>query len=236
MKRATFSTFVPFGGFYYSLHSEVIDSLEESMFTDCDGNSGANSSNLAVIFYSHVDYSHVYGEYAKHYVDELREKTGLTSIAFEELVSPREYNFQTDRIFVEISRSDLAKMLKAVRGKRLNKKIKDLYTTRSGFISFYPNCISKWPKIEEWDYNHVGAVLSAYIEFKHPALEQEIAEEIYSDGYVCSYLYDAADFTGKSACDLASVIRELQENHLYPLSRPPQSFLPLVRHESQNHS
>lgn len=236
MKRATFSTFVPFSGFYYSLHSEIIDSLEESMFTDCGGNSGASSSNLADIFYSHVDYSHVYGEYAKHYVDELREKTGLTSIAFEELTSPREYNFQTDRIFAEISRSDLAKMLKAVRGKRLNKKIKDLYTTRSGFISFYPNHISRWPRAEEWNHNHVGAVLSAYIELRHPGLEEEIAEGIYSDGSVCSYLYDAADFTGKSACDVASVIRELQENHLYPLSRPPQSSLLLVRYESQNHS
>jgi hypothetical protein len=209
MKRETFSTFVPFTGFYYSIHNDIIDGEEERLFHDVNGDP---YSNLLEIFFDHINYRNAYKEYAKLYVDVAKQITGLDSLQFEEMTSPREYNFQTDRIFASLSRSDLVKMLKAVRGEKLNKKIEEMYSSRSGFISFYPNHVSAWPRVEEWDHNHVGAVFSAYLELEHPGLEDKAAEEIYSDGSVSDILYQAADYTGKSAVDVASIKYRLEED------------------------
>lgn len=216
MKRETFSTFVPFSGFYCSIHEDIIDQAEEQLFCDTNGDP---FQNLLDIFYDHVNYQAVRKEYAKLYVDVLAEVTNLKSLAFEEVTSPREYNFQTDRIFASLSRDDLAKILRVVKGKKLDKKIKEMYSSRSGFISFYPNRIAEWPRIDDWDHNHVGAVLSAYIESEYDQAEGEIVEGIYSDGSVSGYLYDAADFTGKAAADLASVKCQLEEESLADLYR-----------------
>lgn len=211
MKPETFSSFVPFAGFYYSQHCNVVDSTESRMFHDPNGNP---YQNLADIFYEHVSYRTVYREYAKMYVDCLREMTDLGSIKFEEMTSPREYNFQTDRIFVSLSRNDLAKMLRSVRGRSLNDEVAKRFTSRDGFFSFYPNKVRNWPRISEWDHNHVGAVLSAYLKGKFPEIEDQIAEEIYGDCSVQQFLYDAADYTGRAAADLASIKYRIEEGSL----------------------
>ena len=41
--------------------------------------------------------------------------------------------------------------------------IKERFTSRDGFISFYPNRVEDWPDLEEWDHNHVGTLLEAYV-------------------------------------------------------------------------
>lgn len=216
MKREVFSSTIPFSGFYGSWHQDIIDTTEERMFSDHDENE--YYQHLADIFYQHVDYSEVYEEYAKFYVEILRDLTSLKSMKYEEIRSPREYNFETDRIFVSISREDLAKMLWDVRGSQLNQQIKDTFTSRSGFISFYPNHIHQWPQIEEWDHNHVGAVMSAYLNKNHEDIEYRIVEDLYGHGSVDSFLYDAADYVGQSAVDVAYIKSRMKEesNEYYP--------------------
>lgn len=208
MKRQSFSSFVPFSGFYCSFHSDLIDRTEERMFYDYDEQEFYQ--NLADMFYSNVNYRQVFEEYAKIYVDILRDLTGLKSLTFEELSSPKEYNFSTDRIFVSISREDVAKMLVNVR-QELKTQIQELFTSRSGFISFYSNQLSDWPKIDEWDHNQIGSILTAYLKKKHSDIEEEILEILYGDGSVDSFLYDAANHIGKSAVDVAYLKSRMKE-------------------------
>lgn len=183
------------------------------MFSDCD--EIETYDNLADIFYQHVDYSVVREEYARFYVDCLKDEINMKSMKFEEMVSPREYNFETDRIFVSVSRSDLFKMLNDVQGYALNETIKQMFTSRSGFVSYYSNDISEWPPIDEWDHNHVGAVLAAYLKKNHPDFEERIEETIHGDGSVSSFLYDSADFMGQAAADLAALKSRLKEESAY---------------------
>jgi polyhydroxyalkanoate synthesis regulator phasin len=191
------------------MHNDVLETEENRTFQDY--NEEETYTHLQEIFNDHVDRREVYGKYARHYVDCLKDETSIKSMEFEEMVSPREYNFMTDRIFVTISRSDLAMMLKKVRGECLDETIHRLYSSRDGFISSYPNHISRWPRVEEWDHNHVYAVVKAYLDKEYPKVENKIVEDIYGDGCVSEVLYDSADFMGQAAIDVAILKSRLKE-------------------------
>lgn len=161
IKPDKFSALVPFAGFESSCHSARIDDAEEQLFNGDDGQ--PISYRLYEMFWMNTCYLSVFHSYAKTYVAELANAIKV-QLDYEEMVSPKEYNFMTDRLFAKVSRSDLAKMLRAVRGQRLNIKIKDWFTSCDGFISRYPKYISRWPRIADWDHNHVGAVLACYVD------------------------------------------------------------------------
>jgi len=211
-KRDTFSALVPFAGFAGSWHSEAVDHAEEQLFTDSNGDP---YNSLLDMFFDHVSYGDVFRRYAESYVSVLREKLELPSLVFEEMVSPRFYNFETDRIFASVSLQDLGRMLYAVYREPLDRKVREMFTSRSGFCSFYPNDTAKWPPIDDWDHNHVGAILAAYADQiasdDWPAFEESIATGHLETSDLEDWLYSAADFTGQAAADLASIKRRLEE-------------------------
>jgi hypothetical protein len=198
---ARFSARVPFSGFYETSHDQRIDEAEEQMFSGDDGE--IVSSVAYEAFWSNLNYGSVHEKYAKAYVAALAHGLKIP-LDYEEMVSPREYNFTTDRLFAKISRSDFAKMLRAVRGKRLNEKVLDQFTSCSGFISFYPNSVSLWGRIADWDYNQVGTVLSCYIDKLHEGRaipnERDIAEEHIDICTIEDWLAEAADGSSRSSC------------------------------------
>jgi hypothetical protein len=192
MKPETFSALVPFAGFYYSLHSELVESEEERLFEDDEGNS---LSHLADYFFRDADYQQVYDAYAKLYVEKLSEHLGI-SLQWEEMVKPKYYNFQTDRLFATISRTDLAKILWKVRGKKLADKVREMFTSRDGFISHYENSVGCWGRIHTWDHNQIGAVLAAYVDEDD---EIEVRDRLAEDSEVTGLLVDSAGPLGQSA-------------------------------------
>lgn len=221
-----FSARVPFAGFYGSYHSERIDFVEERMFEGDDGQ--LISDHLYELFWSGVDYGHVHERYARQWVAVLAAETGI-AMDFEEMTSPREYNFETDRVFALISRSDLAKMLRAVRGERLAATIREYCTSRSGFCSFYPNDIRRWPPIADWDHNHVGIVLQCFLDLLYERRqiehdEQRLAEEHIDDEDIENWLCRATEGRSWHRClawaalELNDLIRQQREEHYYQLT------------------
>jgi hypothetical protein len=168
-----FSSLIPFSGFYKSIHDSYMDDALEMREAEVS------------------DWRNVFEEYAKEYVKKLAEWMDV-SLEYEELISPKEYNFMNDRIFAEISRSDFAKILCAVRGTTLNNKVRQMFTSRSGFISHYPNRISELGRISTWDHNQIGAVLAAYVDKYRESddIEANIAESIYEDGTLESIMLE----------------------------------------------
>jgi len=192
MKPETFSALVPFSGFYYSPHSDQIEHEEEMLFT-CP--QGEHKQHLADYFFKDVDYGNIYNLYAKEYVKLLAEETGI-GLKWEEMVSPAYYNYHTDRLFARISRSDLAKILRKVRGDKLKRKVREMFTSRDGFISHYSNKIKDWGRIEEWDHNQIGAVLAAYVDSD---TEWSVRDRIAESDTVPSALCACAGPLGQSA-------------------------------------
>lgn len=208
---ALFLTTLPFNGFYYSVHSQVIDDAQDSLCEDSNGNP---YGNILKILEDHVDWAQVFRDYSKEYVAWFSQRYDFTlPLIFDELRSPKYYNFETDRIFAYIGRRDLARMLCSVRGECLNRAIKERFTSRPGFISYYPSNIKDWPPVRDWDHNHVGTVLAAYVEQRniHPEWnpELEAAESLFE--YTSDIIYTAADFIGQAAIDLASLKRRIEE-------------------------
>lgn len=228
-KPTHFSARIPFAGFYGSCHSERIDFVEERMFEGDDGQ--LISDHLYESFWTGVDYGHVFERYARQWVAALATETGI-GMDFEEMTSPREYNFQTDRIFALISRTDLAKMLRAVRGERLAATIRDCCTSRSGFCSFYPNDIRRWPRVADWDYNHVGIVLQCYLDLLYERRqiklkEVDLAAEHIGDEEVEDWLCQATDGPSWHSClawaalELSGLIRRQREEKAFRARSTP---------------
>lgn len=185
---------LPFSGFYNSIWSSELDQCKIQQiehWMEEDKYSGLEADQLEEALSDHIDYRAACIDVVKAYVsrfeDWINGELDLDiHLEFVEMVSPREYNFTTDRIFVKISRSDLAKLYRKVGRQAVREEAKTHFTSRSGFISFYSPLIEEWGSIREWDYNQVGMIFQAAVDsVDHPedvdmAIYYGMSEDIYN--------------------------------------------------------
>ena len=132
-----------FGGFYYSIHSDIVDSLVESNFDEEDDTLTEED------YYDTIDYQKTYKDYCKYYVTYLFDyildvheiKLTLKQNNVD-MWSPREYNFSTDVIVLKEVDDSTVKNLATLFNRYLeNSEFKDFIlektTSRSGYIPFY---------------------------------------------------------------------------------------------------
>ena len=171
---------IPFDGFYESFISADIEhQIGQQIEWDCDlYDLNANEEKILWDNYLSVNRSYFYNQiaedYTNFYIDDLNAKLnyaypdhGFTLNAkFSFLTSPREYNFETDRIFIEIEKNHATDFIKYIiknYKKELEEKIKERFTSRSGFYSYYKNSLDLWPKnYSEWDYNQIGTCFELF--------------------------------------------------------------------------
>ena len=117
-------TNVNFGGFYNTIHSDIIDYYVEDMEYN----------------WEKVDYEATYKIYSKSYIQVFNNILD-TNLIFKALNSPKYYNFTTDVINVEISKKDILKLFKYVKDADLKEEvfniIKDSSTSKDGYVAFY---------------------------------------------------------------------------------------------------
>ena len=161
---------IPFAGFYNSMFSAELDSVQERFVEyEVEKNPGLNPDIPNEALWHCADYGkaydHIARAYVAHFNDYIETEYELDlDLKFESMTSPREYNFQTDRIFCEISEENVRKLRRAVSDPALRQAIKTRFTSRSGFISSYPNRLEDWPPLEQWDHNELGTLLVALLE------------------------------------------------------------------------
>jgi hypothetical protein len=169
----TIKTYLPiFSGFYNTIfeangEDEEIDNI----------NSERKLKNLPPIDYDDCNFD--YNEYCRdvsiqctNYIEkELKELNFISSIQFEALKSPKEYNFANDSINIEIELSeDNIKEIKKFLYNNLDEYKQYLinnYTSYSGFSSSYPNTLQGWQEITKDfnDYTENGHYLGSILEF-----------------------------------------------------------------------
>lgn len=162
---------IPFSGFYESDHDAALDCALEQMLQD---DRGDVYQDLFMPAFDDIDWGKVHVSYAKEYVEHLSHVTDH-KFEFVELVSPREYNFTTDRIFVK---TELRPLLVATPIETIRKAAAELFTSRSGFHSFYSPDIDTWGPLEDWDYNQALALTGAWLHTHHRKHERDIAESM----------------------------------------------------------
>lgn len=153
-------TVIPFSGFYHSLHDSELDRGLESMFSDSSGN---GIDGLISRAFDLIDWTKAQTDYAREYADRFAREFDIEGLTFESLQSPREYNFTTDRIFVEIPRAAWARIIRKTSREHLDNVAREMFTSRSGFISFYSPDWRKWGKFSAWDHNQRLAMIAAYV-------------------------------------------------------------------------
>ena len=152
-------TTIPFSGFYESLHSSAIDDSINQEFSD---DQGIENAELSYRAWDSMQWGNVRNEYAKEYAKSFGHEFGIKSLAFESLRCPKEYNFTTDRIFCNIDYAELCGIIKTFDLKAFAEFVRERFTSRDGFISFYPSELAEWGKIDTWDHNQCGTALEFY--------------------------------------------------------------------------
>lgn len=147
-----------FPGFYESTLDSLIDQEIEMEMQD-SGRTWEECGKVANYQAAHI-------AIAKGWMQAFARETGL-DMEFSELQSPREYNFTTDRVFVRLTQKALDKLKPFADTQEFEAVLEDMFTSRSGFSSFYPNDknVGVWLKpVELWDLNQMQALIHAYVE------------------------------------------------------------------------
>ena len=117
-------TTVNFGGFYYSIHRDILDSEIECLGYEDEV----------------INFEATHKAYSKNYIKVLNNILD-TDLIFKTLNSPKFYNYTTDFINVELSKKDILKLFKYVKEEDLKQEvfniIKDSSTSKDGYVAFY---------------------------------------------------------------------------------------------------
>lgn len=209
----TRSLCVPFPGFYESSLDQALDceferdvehmaSEENDFYPELVGRDESDISEAA---YFVADWSAghdiIARAYADTFADVWSENFGFpVALVFDSVSSPREYNFETDRLFCLISLDTIDKLRAYTPRAVLAATIKDRHSSRSGFISFYSNDLATWETkpLDEWDNNELETLLLAAM--AHAATEDSDAEQ-WEDG-IYESLSDSGTFSDAFAASV----------------------------------
>ena len=106
-------------------------------------------------------YDEVAKTYLEHISNYIVEAVPSIKIAYEELESPKYYNYETDRIIGTCNYNEVKEDIKSVLNKYPNIfdfVVKKHFTSYSGFISFYSNNYKEWD-FDNLDHNQLMAVM-----------------------------------------------------------------------------
>lgn len=182
---------IPFSGFYETLHdSELTRALEMSL-SDDDGNEYGGLTCRASMA---MRWGAVHQAYARQYFDAFCNEIGIAGARFVEMTSPREYNFETDKIFADIPDEFLQRIRADVAPEHLRRVAAEWFTSRDGFSSFYSPNVGDWGALDEWDHNQKGALLQAWCDEYHASHESDTFDQ-------WAEYYMMPDWSGSGAAD-----------------------------------
>lgn len=234
MKKQTFEIRLPFPGFYCSSFSEQIDHEEELQAEYLSEEHAISQGDAAQILNRHARYSRAFLEvaekYTEYFADWLDREQGVdVKLEFVDMTSPKEYNFQTDRIFANISRRDLAQLYRLAGRARIAAKAREMFTSRSGFISFYSPDVRTWGPLSTWDHNQLYCILRAIVD-DTDAEDNIFYGMVYADVFSNAY-FNCIDWHQVNA-DIAELVAGKDVDDILPeFVFPP--LLPVAEYVKQ---
>jgi hypothetical protein len=158
---------IPFSGFYETRWNDGLDGVEAYTVEALEEEH--KTGNIADLIWQcanyYKSYQHVADAFVDYFNDYIKEEYELDlDLKFESMTSPREYNYDTDRIFCYITPENVQKLFDATSTPALRQAIAERFTSRSGFISSYPNRLEDWDADPTtWDHNQLGTLLVALL-------------------------------------------------------------------------
>ena len=215
MENKAIST-IPFQGFYNSLYSYAIEGEIESSLDWYTEDYNLSEAQRETLENGYLEknvskfYHNVSKDYAEAFIYEIERETGLSSDArFESMESPKEYNFQTDRLFIELPETSAVAFINYVLAnhkEELEKLIAQRFTSCSGFISHYANTLEAWGNPSEWDLNQLGTCFEIF-----EYLEDEIYDSYNIYESIHNGLMDTLSDAANKIIDKCLEKREIRE-------------------------
>ena len=129
MKKITIKNVaLNFGGFYDSVHSNLIDTEIENILETED----LEYDQIC----DYIDFKAIHLEYSKRLVLDFNDNFDL-NLKFEQLIQPKEYNFTTYIIIVDMTFQDYNYLFLDTDQDELKHKITKATTNRDGYSAFY---------------------------------------------------------------------------------------------------
>lgn len=182
-------TFLPiFSGFYNTIFDHSDSMIECDI--QCENEFKDNYTELFEVGISYEyylqnnwkyrDYKNYYIECSKKITDNLTTLDHcniIKSVKFQKLISPKYYNFHNDSIncIIDFNSRKLKKYL-SENLESFKQYIKDRYTSRSGFISYYSNDYNDWLDIKNYNAHQIGSVLNFVLENENNEAEYLLME------------------------------------------------------------
>lgn len=175
MEESQLKIELPFDGFYESIHDSNIDNEIEQHFQydfEAGDDREMTEAEADAVFMADVDWKAIQCEYAEAYADAFGSEFELESLKYDDMTSPKFYNFSTDRIFCTVDADEFnSKIRKAVESDPAWKEyIRERFTSYDGFWSNYSNNIED----DDWtaeilDECQYGTMLHFYVDKIWPA-------------------------------------------------------------------
>lgn len=102
-------------------------------------------------------------------------------LKFEEIQSPKYYNFTTDRLFVETHAKSFQALLDVAHtSPSFSRLVHRRHSSRDGFISHYANDSEDWPReVDDCDHNHLSTLFLWSLEYLGLDVDQSSFEWSY---------------------------------------------------------
>lgn len=229
-----------FPGFYESTLDGMIDDEIAQTF-DCDG-TGCNPNIPEEFYRANIDYNSIHESQAKYYAEVwcegFKNSTGIDLQAkYESFTSPKYYNFETDRLFIEVPEATITALFAESAKDNHNtlaQVIKENCTSYDGFISHYSNDLGDWlaKPVLTWDHNELAILLTAIAKLHDYEPDTwDLMESYQCNGNLSNVVCDAIP---KEFLDFADAQREFGEavnfgiwqltGKCYPLDTDPDNL------------
>ena len=177
----TITTWLPnFPGFYESILSGQIDrEMDMAIEMLQEENEGMEWDEAYEKFEKDFDYRKAQLAVAQGYMEVWAETFEIPNMKFESIDSPREYNFTTDRLGIQVPEDFMMQLRERCMVGDLTDEfdevLKKNFTSYDGFMSFYSNDASdeEWQNLENWDMNQWMCVLEAHMNFTGEEVEYD---------------------------------------------------------------
>ena len=122
-------------------------------------------------------------------------KDVVKAVEFEELDSPRFYNFRNDRIYAKVTLEegweDVMRKFMDENKDWLKERIHKDWTSYDGFMSYMENDSSKWGKelFEEHDERYIGTMIGYMMYNEDNDIRYTLYYDTMEDIYAGSYVY-----------------------------------------------
>lgn len=171
---------VPFAGFYESIHDDAVERALEDI-DEWTGESHAQNFS-----YSIKNMRQYVKSYLTRFESRLPCEDKFTNF---HVISPKEYNFETDKVFAELHVSTLRTIFSEIKSqdeKGFRQRVAGELESRSGFVPFYSADLDDWgDDPAEWESAQLELMVRYYMELTHDNdddWEFSIVEEMRANG------------------------------------------------------